>query len=78
VYDETLRVLRSAVDRAKLGEDDRMAALRRLDEESRRVEGAARGPSLDAFLAEEREASRAYGGRTVLERGPTQLSLLPR
>jgi len=81
VYDETLGVLRSAVDRAKLGEDDRMVALRRLDEESRRLEGAARGPSLDAFLAEEREASRAYGGRTAFDddaRGPTQLSLLPR
>ncbi|HSD19141.1 MAG TPA: DUF763 domain-containing protein [Anaeromyxobacter sp.] len=80
VYDETLGVLRSAVDRAKLGEDDRLAALRRLDEESRRLEGAARGPSLDAFLAEEREASRAYGGRTALDdaHGSTQLSLLPR
>src|SRR5512138_3762068 len=70
VYDETLRVLRRAVDRAKLGEDDRMAAIRRLDAEARRLEAAARGPSVDAFIAGEREASAAYGGRSVL--GPAR------
>ena len=67
VYDETLGVLRQAVDRAKLGEDDRLAAVRRLDEEARRLEGAARGPTLEAFLDGEQRASRAYGGRSVLE-----------
>jgi len=67
VYDETLGVLRRAVDRARLGDDDRLAAIRRLDAEARRLERAARGPSLDAFAAEEREASRAYGGRSVFD-----------
>jgi len=67
VYDETLRVLRRAVDRARLGEDDRIAAVRRLDAEARRLEAAAQGPTFDAFAAAEREASRAYGGRTVLD-----------
>jgi uncharacterized protein len=65
VYDETLRVLRRAVDRAKLGEDDRLAAIRRLDAEARRLESAARGPPLEELLAEERAASAAHGGRTV-------------
>lgn len=65
VYDETLRVLRGAVDRAKLGNDDRVEAIRRLDVEALRLEHAARGPSLDAFLAREREDSPRYGGRTV-------------
>jgi hypothetical protein len=65
VYDETLAVLRRAVHRAHLGDDDRLAAIRRLDAEARRVEAAARGPSLAAFAAAEREASRAYGGRSV-------------
>ncbi len=68
VYDETLRVLRRAVDRARLGEDDRLAALRRLDAESRRLESVAAGPGLDRFLEEERGASDAYGGRAVLAR----------
>ncbi|WP_242346842.1 DUF763 domain-containing protein [Anaeromyxobacter terrae] len=70
VYDETLGLLRRAVDRAKLGEDDRMAAIRRLDDEARRLEAAADGPSLEAFLAAEREASRAHGGRSVLDGAP--------
>jgi hypothetical protein len=66
VYDETLRVLRRAVDRARLGQDDRAAAIRRLDVEARRLEAAADGPSLEAFVAEERAASARYGGRSVL------------
>jgi hypothetical protein len=66
VYDETLRVLRRAVDRARLGEDDRMAALRRLDEAARRLEkDAARSYDFDAHVAEERARSRGWDGRTV-------------
>jgi uncharacterized protein len=65
VYDETLRVLRGAVDRAKLGNDDRLEAVRRLDVEARRLERAAEGTSVDAFLAREREDSWKYGGRTL-------------
>jgi hypothetical protein len=77
VYDETLGVLRRAVDRARLGEDARLAAIRRLDAEARRLERAARGPSFDELLETERTASAAYGGRSV-RAAPTQLSLLPR
>ena len=39
VYDETIRVMKTAVQKAKLGNDDRLAALRRLDDEARRLEG---------------------------------------
>jgi len=66
VYDETLRVLRRAVDRARLGQGDRAAALRRLDAEARRLEATAKGPSFVDFVAEERAASAEYGGRSVL------------
>jgi uncharacterized protein len=65
VYDRTLQVLRQAVDRARLGQDDRLAAIRRLDGEARRLEAAATGPSLPDHLAREREDSWRYGGRTV-------------
>jgi hypothetical protein len=68
VYDRTLTVLRRAVDAAKLANDDRLAAMRRLDEESRRLERVASGPSFDAFVAAERERSDALGGRSVLSR----------
>jgi uncharacterized protein len=65
VYDETLGVLRRAVDRARLGEDDRLAAIRRLDREARRLEASARGPTVEEFARAERETSPAYGGRSV-------------
>ncbi len=65
VYDETIRVLKSAVEKAKLGRDEELAALKRLNDQARRLERRARGPSLDEFLAEERRLSHAYGGRTV-------------
>ena len=51
--------------RARLGSDDRLAALRRLDAEARRLEATATGPSLPAHLARERAASHAHGGRSV-------------
>jgi len=65
VYDETLRVLRNAVDRAKLGENERLFAIERLDQQARQVESAANGPSFDAHVAREREQSHALGGMSV-------------
>jgi hypothetical protein len=65
VYDETIRVLKSAVQGAKLGQDEALAALSRLDRESRRLERTATGPSFEKFLTDERASSHTYGGRTV-------------
>src|ERR1700728_432286 len=65
VYDETIRVLRSAVDRAKLGRDDTLFALHKLDTESRRLESVAQGPAFDDFIAGEFARSHDYGGRSV-------------
>jgi hypothetical protein len=64
VYDETIRLLKSAVSRARLGQDDRMAALRALDRASRRLEHVG-GTSFDELVAKERRASPALGGRTA-------------
>ena len=65
VYDETIRVLKSAVLQAKLGRDEEMQTLKRLDQQSRRLERSAQGPSLDAFIAGERAASVDLDGRSV-------------
>ena len=66
VYDETLGVLRTAVHRAKLGNDDRMAALEKLDGAARRLERAGvDGPGFDALMARERRDAPRYAGRTV-------------
>jgi uncharacterized protein len=52
VYDETLRVLRQAVDAARLGNDEKLRALRELDRQARRLEAVATGPSFEALVAE--------------------------
>lgn len=65
VYDETLRVLKSAVQQARLGRDEEMHALKRLDTQARLLERTATGPSFDAFVAGERNQSPALGGRSV-------------
>lgn len=72
VYDRTVSVLKQAVAAAKLGRDERLAAIRRLDEQARRLEASAGGPSFEAHVAEERRLSHEYGGRSVfgLEASP--------
>ena len=65
VYDETIRVLKSAVQNARFGREDELGALKRLDQQARQLEDWAKAPSFDAFLAEERHKSPGYGGRSV-------------
>jgi len=65
VYDETIRVMKSAVLKAKLGREEEIKALKRLDSQARRLEGAAEGPPLEAYIANEREVSPSLGGRSV-------------
>ncbi len=65
VYDETIRVLKSAVHKAKLGQDEELGALKRLDDEARKLERFATGPSVEELIAQERERSHSYDGRSV-------------
>jgi hypothetical protein len=65
VYDETIQVLKSSVAKAKLGRDEELAALQRLDREARRLERTASGPGVEQLIAEERDVSHEYGGRSV-------------
>lgn len=65
VYDATIRVLKGAVAEAKLGNAEKLAAIRRLDLQARELERRASGPSFDAFVSAERARSGAYGGRSV-------------
>jgi hypothetical protein len=65
VYDETIRVLKGAVRKASLGAPEELAAIKRLDVEARRLEGAASGPGVDTLITEERRRSHDYGGRSV-------------
>jgi hypothetical protein len=65
IYDRTISVLKQAVSIARLGQTEKIDAIRRLDEQARRLEGAVDGPPLEEFMAEERDASHRYGGRDV-------------
>jgi uncharacterized protein len=65
VYDRTISVLKTAVEKAKLGSDEKLAAIRRLDEQARRLERYATGPSLGEHVADEGALSHEYGGRSV-------------
>jgi len=65
VYDETIKVLKSAVQKAKLGREEELGALQRLDEQSRRRERHAGGPSVEELIRDELHHSHSYGGRSV-------------
>jgi hypothetical protein len=58
-------VLKGAIQQAKLGRDEEMQAIKRLDDQARRLERTARGPSVEAFIAGERAASPELDGRSV-------------
>ncbi|HVV49894.1 MAG TPA: DUF763 domain-containing protein [Polyangia bacterium] len=77
VYDETIRVLKDALGRAKLGESERLGAIRRLDERARAVDAAAvTAEELASGVEREWRAKPALGGRTVADdRTPRQLGL---
>ncbi|TIL68833.1 DUF763 domain-containing protein [Mesorhizobium sp.] len=65
VYDETIGVLKSAVHKARLGRDEELGALKRLDDQSRQVERYVTGPSLKEIVAGEFDRSHQLGGRSV-------------
>jgi hypothetical protein len=68
VFDETIRLLKRAVDRAKLGSIEALAAIQRLDAQARLLEFKASGPTFEDFTAAERAKSSSLGGRTVWSR----------
>lgn len=65
VYDQTIAVLKSGVEKARLGQSERLEAIRRLDAQARRLERVATGTDLPEFIAAERRQSHAHGGRSV-------------
>ena len=65
VYDHTIAVLKAAIVEAKLGNDERLDAIRRLDAQARQLERRAAGPTFEGFIAAECRCSPAYGGRSV-------------
>jgi hypothetical protein len=61
----TIRVMKAAVQKAKLGRDEELGALKRLDDQARALERNGTRPSVDAFIARERAASPMLDGRSI-------------
>ena len=68
VYDESIAVLRRALDAAKLGHSDKLQGMSRLDAFARAIErrGSAEA-DVAATIAHERRISPSLGGRTVMD-----------
>ena len=59
-------MLKTAIQNAKLGREEELAALKRLDEQARQLERQAEEEvSLNDLIREERALSSSYGGRSV-------------
>jgi len=65
VYDETICVMKNAIQKAKIGRDEELGAIKCLDEQARRLERNVEGPSLGTFIDREMSASPDLDGRSV-------------
>jgi hypothetical protein len=66
IYDETISVLSRAVNQAKVGQADKLQAIKKLSELSRMAEqGFTPNQNFDAVIEKERRDSWKYGGKTV-------------
>jgi hypothetical protein len=77
-YDESLSVLRRALDAAKLGHTEKVDAFRRLDALVRKVEEHAQPEAnFERILEHERAISKQIGGRTVFDDRKAKRGQLP-
>src|SRR5260370_9042026 len=66
VYDETIRILKSAVQNARLGRDEEMQTLKRLADQGRRLERTAQGPARGSLISHRRPRTPAPAGRPAV------------
>jgi hypothetical protein len=67
-YDESLNVLKSALEAARLGDSDKLQGFERLNRFVLRIEkNHAPAASFDKALEHEQAISAAHGGRTVFD-----------
>ena len=79
-YDESIAVLRRALDAARIGHSEKLDGMTRLDRFARSIERRLEPQAnVDATIAHERAISPAYGGRTVFDdRGQKRRRPAPR
>ncbi|WP_205508522.1 DUF763 domain-containing protein [Longitalea arenae] len=67
VYDETISTLHTAVQKAKIGQSDKLQAIKKLTELAQRAEeGFIPNNNFEQLIEKERNESWRYGGRTVM------------
>ncbi len=78
-YDETIGVLRTGLERAKVGETERIDGIKRLDRFVRAIEQRT-STSVDfaGAISHERSISRDHGGRTVFDDRPRRSNRQPK
>ncbi len=66
VYDETINTLRDAVRRARIGNTDKLKAVKKLTDLAQKAEqGFVPNTNFDALVKKENEESHQYGGRSI-------------
>ena len=66
IYDETISTLQKAIQKSKIGNSDKLQAIKKLSEISRLAEkDFTANTNLDAVIQKERAESYKYGGKTV-------------
>ncbi|HEX6427853.1 MAG TPA: DUF763 domain-containing protein, partial [Niastella sp.] len=67
VYDETISTLQHAVQKAKIGQSDKLQAIKKLTELAQKAEdNFTPNNNFDQLIEKERNESWRYGGRTVM------------
>ena len=66
VFDEIIKTLQTAIQRAKIGNSDKLQSIQKLSELSRQAEdNFTSNTNFDSLIQKERDESYKYGGRTV-------------
>jgi uncharacterized protein len=77
VYDETINTLRNAVEKARIGQSDKLQAIKKLTELAQKAEEHfVPNNNFEQLIEKERNQSWRYGGRTVMgkEKPPARQS----
>ncbi|MBO9200103.1 MULTISPECIES: DUF763 domain-containing protein [Niastella] len=77
VYDETINTLQKAVEKAKIGQSDKLQAIKKLTELAQKAEeNFIPNNNFEQLIEKERNESWRYGGRTVMgkEKPPSKRS----
>jgi hypothetical protein len=78
VYDETIGVLRTSIEKSKIGNSDKQQAIKQLSVIASRIEkNFEPKPFLEDVIQKERDESYKYGGRTVFGEAKPQKKSKP-